>query len=512
MMANIVTRFIQNVSDLIQRIKTASVWKYRSKLILISQQRKRTGSGDELQFYRQILVQMSNNIIYNVAILVAVVEPTPHYLMLYHNPFGEGRDITAVRNPQAIDEGFPNKIANLHGFAIELQYLEIPPAVMVQRNQTYGVQKMMMDLFVKQLNGSCYCRVYERRRSQKGDVGPNLYAILINAIPVASFESDIEYISSNQVNRIHFMVANRRMNVWLKIFAKQFSLRNSCLYLLICACFSIAYLVVFKRHPRELVCSIHKFIAVSLLQPTPLSIENQQRRILYAAMFCFFFCNTTAFVCMMTSDMISYFPDQTIRTAGQILDRNLSIYAYTYMKRLIDMMPELRNQPIMRLVKVSEQHPWLDDDQDHEASIVGDDFYQVFSKSALHLNEFGKKRFYLLSPEIISLTYFYTFHRNAPYVGTFKEFMYRVNEAGLHQYWTTVSMTYDKYSKWSYFRGQPFQPTAVPQTNDQMFPAYSVLFVGLILCSLVFLVELVYFRWSILKNKLRKTWQYIRRH
>lgn len=292
------------------------------------------------------------------------------------------------------------------------------------------------------------------------------------------------------------------MAVWLKIMAKQFRLKKTCIVAFILGCFLVTYLICARKPLWELPWHLHTFLAVTLQQSTALPITGRPTRFLFMALMVSSFFTTITFVCLITSDMISYFPDQTIRTADQIIDRNMSIYAFKYMKMALKSIPFENKEAIMKLVIETDEHPWLDDNLEHEVFIVGEDFYQVFAKSALHLNEFGKKRFYFLSPNIISYPHFYVFQRNAPYVGTFREFFYRVIEAGLHQHWTTLSMTNDKYPKWSYFKEQPFQPTAIPQANDQMVPAYEVFLVGLLLGFVVFLAELVHFNWRIWKAKL----------
>lgn len=373
---------------------------------------------------------------------------------------------------------------------------------MSHNNRTFGSQKMFMDVLLKHINARHYVKEFDLESFVNRKDDENLKGILIMQMAVAEFKFDIEYVTSDQIIHIHFMVAPKRANIWVKILAKAFKLEVVFLHTSIYFSFTVAYMVVFKRRPHEWLRSMPLLFAISLLQPYPHPLSSRSRRLVFMTIATFAFFTTTALLCTMTSEMVSYAPDPTVKTRSQILDDTTPIYSNRPIGQLLQRLPFQEKEAINKRLVEQKHHPWLDHNSEHETYVTTSDLYGIFSKTALNLNDYGQTRFYLVSPEIMSVNMFYLFDRKSPYTRMFRKFHGRVNEAGLYQYWMTLSMTSDKYPHFSYFRVQPFLPTAIPLTRTELRLVIRILLVGLVLCGIVFLVEVVFYHGPIIKRKL----------
>lgn len=480
------------MEELIQEIKSASFWEYSSKLILIPQSSSDPAMAiRELPGYYKCLREMSNWAIYNVIFLVLRMKDC---LIIYHNPFLPRESITRIRNARSTDEGFPDKISNLNGLRIVLGYIEMPPSVWIKDNRPFGTDHLLMDLFLSRINAT-YSYMSKVKKYK------HMNQLVINSMPVFKFALKDDYVPSNQMDRVHFMVAITRADFWHKMMTRQIQWKGLCLLLFTYWCFSAAYLIAFKKRPIMWLWSVHKVIAMCLLLPSPMRLDTRRGRLLFAITFTFSFFVTTAILCIMTSNMVSYFPDHMIIIGNEIFERNISIYTNKYMNALIEFMPFENKDTVLRLVKQTEMLPWFDDDPDQKVFFIRSQVYNLFSKTASHLNEYGQDRFYLIHPEVLTYPQFYVFKPNSPYVKSFQKLVLRINEAALTRYWLTISVAHDKYPQFSYFRTQPFQPAAIPQSNQQLVLAYEELAIGLLLSFIVFLGELVYFNYARIARK-----------
>lgn len=95
-------------------LKKSKNWKYFTKIVIRFEEQEE----DFNDLHRQVLLEWSNHTIYNVAILFA--DPIrKHLKVLVHFPFEPPTSaFKFIDQPKTLDECFPEKIGNLHGFQL----------------------------------------------------------------------------------------------------------------------------------------------------------------------------------------------------------------------------------------------------------------------------------------------------------------------------------------------------------------------------------------------------------
>lgn len=487
---------------LIREYRRSKLWHFKTKLILLFNQREFAG----IIRSQYILRKFSEAFIFNVAILLPKVG-TKDCIFIYHNPFPEiNSTFTAVRNPLHLNAGFPQKMKNLHGHPLKLIAIEKPPEVIKGKDgQNLGTSAFLGDIILSAINATIQTEFLGARR---GSPKFSVDDIPINRFPCPSgmVVEGFDYVTAKDQSQLRIIVTNTKPQhfYWLSAtYYVNYYGRALCLSFVV---YNIIYILFNYRQPNFnfLDC---RLLPMWLRQPAEVRAISFKDRVFLASGLVFAFFTMSIFECHFTSNLVVNSPQQRVRSIEDLERSNIKIYSEKFVAALLlGQKYNLSSELLSRLV-VTDESPWAISEKHGEtwAYVMDKAAQKNLFNSVLNRDSYANQRFYLMDHIITTTPLLFLFPKDSPYKGVFALFHDRTVEAGLERNWETKVSRYDVWSAWRAFRISEDETPMIAKLTHMHF-SFVILICGWSISLITLVLELfwsgqwsVKFLWSVVK-------------
>lgn len=268
--------------------------------------------------------------------------------------------------------------------------------------------------------------------------------------------------------------------------------------LVIFTMFLYNWLVLRKRGINLL--TYNDILAISLNQSAA-SVQTKTKlrgqRFFLGTVLVFYFVMSVIYISYIITQHMSFVPDRTVKTIEDIVKRNMPI---ALQHSCLINRQEFKDIPIKvntSLILDFNRYPIK------RAMLVEMLEIEQYLESANNLDEFERRKFYLLEERVFVYPTMYVLPIHSPFTVKLKETFVRIHETGLTNRWISEELymrkelSFTHFSKLRYAKNDPRPLELV----DFTFP-FLLLSFGLIISGIVLVIEIVYDLWK--RKKERK--------
>lgn len=422
----------------------------------------------------------------------------------YDNPYLPEPSLTTIVNPKNLAQCFPEKVKNQQGHQLLLISYDDPPFTVASEKRLTGASKGFYELLMKRWN-TTYSLVMPNGLTMLEDLNYNSNNTLFaNKFPFDDrIFRNFDFILAKSYFKLGIIVTSRRNeDIWLQLnifFSPTYLICNIPTIILLVILYNHA---VLGRRGRRLI-EYNCLVPVFLAQPATMRLSKQRKG------FGFFFATTlwyamfmiAIFNCFLTSEMITYFPNERITSIYDLFKHNISIFTTTNISEFLKHAKFELPNGLMARVQVANDTLWKSLEHENFAAFVVDlNFETVFINSATNINVYGRPKYYTLSRSIISLPFIHVFPKNSPFAFDFYKFHEMVDEGGLARYW----MIKNQVDEFKYFSSGQLDSSSIPQDLKQLRFVFVILYFGLIIAIIVFFCEIIYHRFLTKDRRVKR--------
>lgn len=443
------------------------------------------------QNHQEYLESFTNAGVFNVAILQE--ESDDNFFLAYHIPFPKTNSpIIIIKNPTDWQSAFPSKVDNLHGHLINLVAIDKPPGAILNNHDVSGVDRMLFETILKHWNATLNVKPINYLSSHTN--ATVLDNLLINRYPFFSGIQGFEMVQSNDQDQVRIMVRHNRAFLSPELIKSFLCRPFVVIQLIIFGLYFALHYFLFHR-PTDLPChSCCALLPIALGQFVHIRTPTRKERIFFAGGLGFAFFAVALFEGEFTSNFVTNQFEPKIKTVNELVKRDFNIYSNRFTTKLLLEDHFNLSKNFLGRIKIIDEWPWtLSQSKKEYAFIISLVNNEFFFESALNMDSYGFKKFYLMDHVITTTPLVFLFIHHSPYKHNFQIVHNRLNEAGLRQYWRTKTLRKDVWNIWRNFK------VFSKQEDIQIFTYANISLFGFyFLCSgwtLSFICLLVEIKW-----------------
>lgn len=255
--------------------------------------------------------------IFNVAIIIPKIGGG-NCVCAYHLPFPLNSTTQVVlRNPENIDNAFPDKLRDVHGHELNLRGFEKKPMdVLYINGSNYGTSVRLFDLFTKKMNAT-----YKISQTSTQSL---LHDLFINRYPFSNLlNTDMDYVPAKDQNQFRILVRRRLAQYTPKYVGKYYLTKYGCILIIVFLLYLLLYSFLISR---DRGC-FFQIMPILIRQPALVVMKTFKERIFLAAGLYFVLMTMLPFECHLTSSLVAFVPEDKFHSLSDLENSEYVIYA-----------------------------------------------------------------------------------------------------------------------------------------------------------------------------------------
>lgn len=318
--------------------------------------------------------------------------------------------------------------------------------------------------------------------------------MVINKFPFLTEWKSFELVSAKKSYNLGIMLTSQRVDNAFELLNIYFSF--TLLLTIAVSVISINLLFNWLILKRRNVFAYNEVIPIVLSQATNLQVHRHARfyRLAVATVVWFYFLIMATFSCFLTSQIVSYIPDERIGTIEDLIEKNISVFCQVQIQYILQNERFGFSDEFIDRIQTNNNSIWAMPETSPKSAYVVDMVLQDhYLQSATNLNNYGRPKYYKFKKLIASLPFFYLLPIHSPLVDEFGRMLSIINEAGLDKHWELTEFASGRVPHFRKFATKSLNIQLIPQGYKEFSSFFLIFFVGHGISIITFLCELLWY-------------------